>query len=1366
MSSTQNLETAAVDLRKQAEIHLAQGRFTEAVSACEAALKIHPNWAIVRVILGKALQSQGNLGGAKEQYKTALSQESNLAEAHANLGSLYAQEKHWQEAITAYQKAITLAPQWAAAYRSLATLWSQLDKPKEASECWYQALTIDPKWATAEEHLTLGNTLLEQGKLEESITCYHRALQANPNLAAAYHNLGEILTNQKKLEEALTYHEKAVELSLNSFEFYHGLGKNLAAQGKFDRAISSYKKAIEIHPNFVRGYYHLGLALYQQGKREEATSCYQKSLELNPFFFWSYNALGELLAKQGQWEEALNYYQKAIELKPDVPWFYSNLGVALTIQKSWDRAAAAYSRAIQLQPETPGIYGRLGYVLRKRSEADLEATIQAYCHALAVEPETQKADHEILNIQSSGIDFYANAASNLAKHSQFDAAIIFYRIALQLQPDSQLTLQLEEAIKNKEKLSAQIRLYRQNIEEEPTSATAYNELGNLLPKLGELEEAIACHQKAAALRGWPECGEKNYQFTQDWFTHNIPIWQRYLEALINIPDLNVLEIGSFQGMSTCWLLDRILTHKTAKITCIDLYFQEQFDGNIAKTGVSEKVIKLQGLSQDWLRTLAAKAYEVAYIDGCHKATSVLQDALLSWPLVKVGGLIIFDDYEFTFPDHPELNPQPGIKTFLDLYQNQLEVIHVGYQLIAKKTADLGQPEEKILFAQAFQKLGEAVAEAGHLEEAKLHYQKSLEYQPNQAIAYHKLGKVLLEQHQFEEAITAFQKAIELNSNFCWSYHFLGEALQGLGKLNEAVTAYQKATELNPDFCWTYNSLGEIFMQQSRWEEAVAAFDRATELKQDSCWLYNNLGTALVKLSQWPEAEIAFRQAIALDLNFCWFYHSLGEVLEKQDRWPEATEIYRQAVTLNPAESWLYKKLADSLRLQGLLDEAIKTYQKGIELDPDSHLWDEGLGTVMLQKQQWEAAITYLIKALLRKPDLIDIYPQLGYALEQQGELDREELHCCQYQMLPLSVIRKYTAFNDESAISSELHPQIHRVEVYPATQISLSPTKTIDGQPLFSESSYDFSQAFVAEWPGGRAWADVLTSASITSDHKLVSDLSTGCAELVIASDKIAASSVEELDETVAFLSVRWAGTAYYHWMFDVLPRIHLLRQSGLYETIDKFVINGVERPYEFETLKILGIPQDKLIESRNRLHFKAKKLVVPSICYQGTSQITQWGCDFLKKEFLTAQTLQTTETSRRIYISRQQAAYRKVLNEEAVVNFLEQLGFECVKLEAMSVVEQAACLANAEIVVAPHGAGLTNLVFCRPGTKVIEIFPPTYLPCCYWILSNICSLEHYSLRGESVEEDPALSPVHRDILVNLSALEKMLNFAGFLHES
>jgi tetratricopeptide (TPR) repeat protein len=1185
-------------------------------------------------------------------------------------------------------------------------------------------------------------TYLAQGKLDQAIAACEEALKIQPSFAATYRNLARIWTQLKKAAAAAEcwYQALTIDPAWATAEEHLTLGNTLIAQGKLDKAVVCYHKAIEFKPNLAEAYHNLG----------------------------------EILTEKKQWDEAISFYQQAIQLNPHLSAASNcGLGKAFAGKGQLQESISAYRQAIEIEPENANSFYKLADVLAKKGE--LDAAINYY----------QKA----IDLQSNVWQFHYDLGNILTQKGLFNEAADAYRYAVNLSSEALLSYHhLGQTLLLLRRFDEAITLSRRAIELTPKSPWPYTQLGNALVEQGAREEALVCYQTAAKLRGWHQFSDRKYEFTRDWFTHNIPIWEKHLKDLAGVPGINILEIGSFQGMSACWFLDYILTDSSAKITCIEPSFQPEFDDNIAKTGSGEKVTKLAEMSYNALVLLPENSFDLIYIDGCHEATSVLEDALLSWNLAKVGSIIIFDDYEWRDPENKLQVTKIGIDIFISLFQHQMEFLHQGYQIIVKKISDR-LVNDGIAY-QAYQNLGDELAKNQLLEEAEIAYGKGIKVLPNRGSAYHKLAKLLQDQDKFELAAEAYSHAVERDPKISWSYHNLGDVLLKLEKWEDAAIAYRQAIELNPDFHWSYNNLGTALTAQEKWEEAIPAYRSAIELNADffgshhhlghalikqekweeaaaAClaaiklnpdfaWSYQNLGDVLIKQEKWEEAAAAYRRVVELNPEVSWCCQSLGEILEKQEKWEEAAAAYRRVIELEPDNPWLCKKLGDILQKQELWDEAIAIYQQGISVDIRAYFCYEGLGLCELEKQDWEGAITSFIQALQIKPDLLEVYHKIGDALAQQGELEKSEYHCCEYQMLPLKVLKKYCQFSEELTVTSEFDPSINYITISPADEISLLPSKSLDSNSIFSEGQYYLPKTFVTIIPDGRAWADVITTAIITSENKLVTDLSTGCAELVISSDQL--TPVEYIDGTVAFLSVRWGGAAYYHWMFDVIPRFDLLRRSGIdIEAIDKFIVNGIDHAYEKETLQILGIPESKIIESSCGLHIKAKKLVVPSNCYQGISQISTWGCEFIRKEFLPKKNTQKIDKFKRIYISRDLASYRKLINEAEIFNFLAKFGFENVKLETMSVTEQASCLASAEIVVAPHGAGLTNLAFCNPGTKVIEIFSPSYLPSCYWILSNVCGLDHYSLIGNLLENPDARLPIHQDIQLDLDLLEKLI---------
>ena len=185
---------------------------------------------------------------------------------------------------------------------------------------------------------------------------------------------------------------------------------------------------------------------------------------------------------------------------------------------------------------------------------------------------------------------------------------------------------------------------------------------------------------------------KPYDFGRDAFTQNILVWEKILKPYKNKPNLRYLEVGTFEGRSVIWMLENILTEPSAKATTIDIFdgpFKNKYFANIKLTGVSDKVTTITNYSQLALRDLAFESFDIIYIDGSHVGNDVLEDAVLSWRLLKTGGLLIFDDYRMIkryAVDGVEIleMPQMAIDGFAQCFEKYFEVVHNEYQLILKR----------------------------------------------------------------------------------------------------------------------------------------------------------------------------------------------------------------------------------------------------------------------------------------------------------------------------------------------------------------------------------------------------------------------------------------------------------------------------------------------------------------------------------------------------------------------------------------------------------------------------------------------------------------------------------------------------------
>lgn len=191
-----------------------------------------------------------------------------------------------------------------------------------------------------------------------------------------------------------------------------------------------------------------------------------------------------------------------------------------------------------------------------------------------------------------------------------------------------------------------------------------------------------------------------YEFTKNWFGWGPQVWPDIIKFLP--ARKNFLEIGSFEGRSTVWIVENMM-EDGGEITCIDTWSggeehinnemegaELRFDKNreLAQTKFPLRHInKWKGRSTEELATLLSnrKQYDFIYIDGSHRAKDVLTDACMAWPLLKMDGLLAFDDYLWKPPGFSlTQRPKLAIDAFVNVFEDEIAVAHNGYQLIVRK----------------------------------------------------------------------------------------------------------------------------------------------------------------------------------------------------------------------------------------------------------------------------------------------------------------------------------------------------------------------------------------------------------------------------------------------------------------------------------------------------------------------------------------------------------------------------------------------------------------------------------------------------------------------------------------------------------
>ena len=240
----------------------------------------------------------------------------------------------------------------------------------------------------------------------------------------------------------------------------------------------------------------------------------------------------------------------------------------------------------------------------------------------------------------------------------------------------------------------------------------------------------------------------------------------------------------------------------------------------------------------------------------------------------------------------------------------------------------------------------------------------------------------------------------------------------------------------------------------------------------------------------------------------------------------------------------------------------------------------------------------------------------------------------------------------------------------------------------------------------------------------------------------------------------------YYHWLFDVLPRLIILRKEINLNSIDYFLLPDTVLPFQKESLDLLNIPLKKRISSQKFRHVESDEILsVDHPCIilndplKDNNDIPNWIIDFYKNEVKNK--ISFKNTPKKIFIDRGDSQsnikhLRKIINENEVKMFLKSNGFDIIKLSLLSFKNQIELFHNSKIIVGLHGAGFSNILFCQPKTKVIEI-KPLHVGNQLEKLGNKLNLDYVNLESPSENINLKFPNQLGDIRVDLKELKKEL---------
>ena len=246
--------------------------------------------------------------------------------------------------------------------------------------------------------------------------------------------------------------------------------------------------------------------------------------------------------------------------------------------------------------------------------------------------------------------------------------------------------------------------------------------------------------------------------------------------------------------------------------------------------------------------------------------------------------------------------------------------------------------------------------------------------------------------------------------------------------------------------------------------------------------------------------------------------------------------------------------------------------------------------------------------------------------------------------------------------------------------------------------------------------------------------------------------------ELISLLSGGASKKNYWHWMFDTLQKLSILEKSK-FNIFKKYILlPSINQKFQIDTISALGIKKNNIVDSESNNHLEAKKIIatdhpinLENNPTKSISNVPAWVIKWLKKSFLKKR--KKFNSPNKIYINRE-SPNRKIVNNDEVKQLLKKNNFKIINPENYTFFEQINFFYNAKIIVGMHGAGFTNIIFCKKRTKIIEFLTKS-TGNQYKNLAKKCELNYSGMIEKNTFNKLKYQNFH--INVNISKLKKLI---------
>ena len=209
-------------------------------------------------------------------------------------------------------------------------------------------------------------------------------------------------------------------------------------------------------------------------------------------------------------------------------------------------------------------------------------------------------------------------------------------------------------------------------------------------------------------------------------------------------------------------------------------------------------------------------------------------------------------------------------------------------------------------------------------------------------------------------------------------------------------------------------------------------------------------------------------------------------------------------------------------------------------------------------------------------------------------------------------------------------------------------------------------------------------------------------------------SLLKRFPGTVLNLAQGGSGNNYFHFFFDIIPKIYLVKKK-VRNKINFYYVSAPKN-WQIKIFKILGISESKLINSSKNKHIFADQVICldhpwyhKGFIQDQVKRIPKWVVLINRKNFL--KKASKFKCSKKFFLDRSSSKFNhcQIFDQKHINKWVKKNDLKIYKPEKISFKKQIYLFKKASVILGAHGAAFTNIIFCRPGTKIIEIIPANH---------------------------------------------------------